>query len=87
MSVKEPRKRSFWAKNIGPMDRMLWALVGLIVMTVGFEAFNALDFTVNGLGLVFVFLGFLIFLQAPMAWSLLNATKGRSTYERDAESK
>jgi hypothetical protein len=85
MTVNESAKRSFWSKNIGPADRMIWALVGLIIMSVGFEAFHALDYTQNGIGLVFVFVGFLIFLQAPFAWSLMNALKGRSTFEKDVE--
>lgn len=76
-------KRGFFAKNIGPVERMLWALVGLALMAVGFQVFNAL--TETGIGLVFVFIGFLVFLQAPMAWSLLNALTGRSTSERDVE--
>ena len=83
VSAPAPRKRGFFHKNIGPVERMLWALVGLSLMAVGFEVFNAL--TETGIGLVFVFVGFLIFLQAPMAWSLLNAITHRSTFERDAE--
>jgi len=76
-------KRGFFAKNIGPVERMVWALAGLALMAVGFEVFHAL--TTNGIGLVFVFVGFLVFLQAPMAWSLINAISGRSTFERDIE--
>jgi hypothetical protein len=85
MTAKDSTQRSFWSKNIGPADRMIWALVGLILMSIGFEPFKALDYTQTGIGLVFVFVGFLIFLQAPFAWSLLNAVKGRSTFERDVE--
>lgn len=83
MAEQAKATRTFWAKNIGPAERMLWALVGLILMAVGFQVFNAL--TETGIGLVFVFIGFLIFLQAPMAWSLLNAINRRSTFERDIE--
>ena len=85
MTVQKSERRPFWAKNIGPLDRMVWALAGLILMSIGFLKFNALDYRVNGIGLVFVFIGFLIFLQAPMAWSLLNAIRHQSTFERDAE--
>ncbi|MBW3622260.1 MAG: DUF2892 domain-containing protein [Armatimonadetes bacterium] len=83
MTEQAPARRGFFSKNIGPVERMLWALAGLALMAVGFEVFNAL--TETGIGLVFVFIGFLVFLQAPMAWSLWNAIAGRSTFERDAE--
>jgi hypothetical protein len=83
MTQPAPPKRGFFAKNIGPVERMVWALVGLALMSVGFLPFHAL--TTNGIGLVFVFVGFLVFLQAPMAWSPLNALQGRSTFERDVE--
>ena len=79
MTVKS--KRTFWTKNIGPLERMIWSLVGLILMAIGFEVFHAL--TETGIGLVFVFVGFLVFLQAPLAWSLLNAIQGRSTFEKE----
>jgi uncharacterized membrane protein len=81
--IEPPHKRGFFAKNIGPVERMVWALVGLALMSIGFLVFHAL--TTNGIGLVFVFVGFLVFLQAPMAWSLTNALSQRTTFERDVE--
>ena len=83
MAVKEPPPRSFWTKNLGARDRMLWSLLGLALMTVGFEAFHAISEKGIGPGILTATLGFLIFLQAPMAWSLPNALKRKSTFERD----
>ena len=76
-----PKKRSFMSKNLGTAERMLWALIGLGIMAAGFEGLNALALDSGLAGPAVVFLGFLVFLQAPMAWSLLNAITGRSTYE------
>lgn len=75
--------KSFFAKNLGPVERMLWAIVGIAIMAIGFLKYDAQY--KNGPGLLFVLIGFLIFLQAPMAWSPLYALQGRSTYEKNEE--
>ncbi len=83
MTVQQTPRRSFFSKNLGAAERMLWAFLGLVLMTVGFEGFNAIALNSGWTGVIIVLIGFLVFLQAPMSWSLTNAIKGRSTFESD----
>ncbi len=78
-----PTRQSFWAKNIGPVDRMVRAILGVLLMAVGFLVFDAQK--VNGPGLIFVLLGFLVFLQAPLSWCPFCALRGKCTFERSPE--
>ncbi|HEY3281285.1 MAG TPA: DUF2892 domain-containing protein [Armatimonadota bacterium] len=73
-------RRPFFAKNLGPVERMTRAILGVALMAIGFLGFDAQK--VNGPGLIFVLLGFLVFLQAPMSWCPYCALQGKCTYER-----
>jgi hypothetical protein len=76
------RSRRFLDKNLGPVDRMVRAIIGVIIMAVGLLWFDAQK--TNGVGLIFMLVGFLVFLEAPMSWSPVWALKRRSTYEKDS---
>ncbi|MGQ9524727.1 MAG: YgaP family membrane protein [Armatimonadota bacterium] len=77
------RPRRFFDKNIGPVERMVRAIVGVLIMAVGLLGFDAQKINGNVVGLVLVLIGFLVFLQAPMSWCPLHAIRGHSTYEKE----
>jgi membrane-bound ClpP family serine protease len=61
---------------------MVRAIIGVAIMAIGLLYFDAQR--VNGVGLIFVLVGFLVFLEAPLSWSPVAALRGRSTYEKDS---
>lgn len=82
-STPPDRPRRFFDKNIGPVERMIRAIVGVIIMAVGLLGFDAQKINGNVVGIVLVLIGFLVFMQAPMSWCPVHAIKKRSTYEKE----
>jgi len=82
-SAPPNRPRRFFDKNIGPVERMVRAIVGVIIMAVGLLGFDAQKINGSVAGLVLVLIGFLVFVQAPMSWCPVHAIKRRSTYEKE----
>jgi|GEM_PF-1346721 hypothetical protein len=76
-------ERRFFDKNIGPVDRMIRAIVGILFMAAGLLGFDAQKINSGAVGLILVLIGFLIFIQAPMGWCPVCAIKRRSTYEKE----
>lgn len=73
-----------FAKNLGAVDRMIHAIVGVLIMGIGFQFFDAQKTNSNPIGLVFVGIGFLAFLAAPLSWDPLYVLLHRNTFDGPA---